>query len=84
MSKKMMPILLKIEPNGQTNKEQYTQGAEKFIFVLEGMVDIHLGDTTFSLSPKNTLYFDSSREHYFKNKSGQTAKIICVSTPVIL
>jgi transcriptional regulator with XRE-family HTH domain len=84
ISKKMMPILLKIEPGGQTRKEQNPPGSEKFVFVLEGKIDIHIGDKAYPLSKYNTLYFNASLEHYFMNARKVTARVLCVGTPVAL
>jgi len=84
LNKKMMPVLLRIEPGGCTNKEQNASGSEKFIFVLEGYIKVDIGHTTYSLGPSNTLYFDSSLPHIFTNDGSATAKLICVTTPVAL
>ena len=84
LSKKMMPILLKIDPKGFTNKEQSEPASEKFIFVLEGKIEIHLDQEVYSLVKNNTLYFNASVEHYFVNKGKTVAKVICVATPVVL
>ena len=84
LGKRMMPILLKIEPEGRTNMEQNPPGSEKFIFVLEGKIEVQVGDKTYSLSRYNTLYFDASLEHKFVNAGKTTAKVICVGTPVAL
>ncbi|HOW36583.1 MAG TPA: XRE family transcriptional regulator [Candidatus Omnitrophota bacterium] len=84
MSKKMMPILLKIEPGGKTNTEQNVPGTEKFVFVLEGTIEIHIKEETYPLSKHNTLYFDAALPHYFVNKAKAPARVICVITPVAL
>ena len=84
LSKKMMPILLKIEPGGQTNVEKNQIGTEKFIYVLEGKLEVQIEDTTYSLLQGNTLYFDASVRHCFFNKDKSTAKILCVGTPAAL
>jgi transcriptional regulator with XRE-family HTH domain len=84
LSKKMMPVLLKIEADGRTNKEQAQPGTEKFLFVLEGKVEIQIAGEAYALSRHNTLYFDASQEHVFINKGKSTAKVICVATPVAL
>ncbi len=84
LSKKMMPILLKIEADGKTNTEQNQPGTEKFIFVLNGKVEVKIGPESYSMSKNNTLYFDASLEHCFINKGKSTAKMICVVTPVAL
>lgn len=84
LGKRMMPILLKIEAGGQTNTEQNQPGSEKFVFVLEGKIEIQVGERTYALSRHNTLYFDASLEHKFVNAGKSTAKVICVGTPVAL
>ena len=84
LSKKMMPILLRIVPNGKTNIEQGTRSSEKFLFVLEGSVSIKVGDSSYILREGNTLYFDASLPHLFENTGSTTVKIICVATPVSL
>src|SRR3989338_4620541 len=84
LGKRMMPILLKIEPDGQTNTEQNRPGSEKFIFVLEGKIEARVGDKTYPLAKANSLYFDASLEHYFVNTGKSTARMICVGTPVAL
>jgi transcriptional regulator with XRE-family HTH domain len=84
LSKKMMPILLKIEPDGETKKEQNQGGTEKFIFVVEGKIEAIVGKNSYSLSKHNTLYFDASLEHRIVNQGKTTAKVLCVTTPVAL
>ena len=84
LGKRMMPILLKIEAGDRTNMEQNPPGSEKFIFVLEGKIEVQVGDKTYSLSKNNTLYFDASQEHKFVNAGKTTARVICVGTPVAL
>ena len=84
LSKKMMPILYKIDSGGRTSVEQNTSGTEKFVFVLEGKIEAVVADNTYPLPKYTTLYFDASLKHYFINKEKVTAKVICVVTPVAL
>jgi len=84
MNKRMMPTLIKIEAGGKTNKEQNSGGSEKFIFILDGHVQIDINSQVFELRKYNTLYFDSSLPHFYKNTGKATAKLICVGTPVSL
>lgn len=84
LAKRMMPILLKIEAGGQTNTEQNPPGSEKFVFVLEGKIEVHVREKSYALARHNTLYFDAGQEHRFVNAGNVTAKVICVGTPVAL
>ena len=84
MNKKMMPTLVRIEESGKTNKEQAQGGTEKFIFVLDGHVEINVNAQVFTLHKFNTLYFDAALPHYYRNIGKTAIKLICVGTPVSL
>jgi quercetin dioxygenase-like cupin family protein len=59
-------------------------GIEKFIYVLEGNLNVVIGPKSQSLSPGDTLYFEAHLPHYFKNEGELLAKAILVSTPPVL
>lgn len=84
LSKKMMPTLIKIEPQGKTDTEQNQPGTEKFIFVLEGEIEAKIGSDTYVLARHHSLYFDASLPHYFANSADSVARVISVVTPVAL
>ncbi len=84
LKKKMMPVLTKIEPEGQTNPEQNKPGSEMFVYVLEGKVEAKIEGETFVLGKSNTLYFDAALKHYFVNTGKSAARVLCVTTPVAL
>jgi transcriptional regulator with XRE-family HTH domain len=84
LSKRMMPMLFKIDSGGRTKKDQNKTGSEKFIFILEGKIEVRIGEETFALGKNNSLYFNSSVEHYLTNTGNTPAKILCIATPVVL
>jgi len=84
LKKQMLPSLLTLEPGGSTPLEQNKIGSEKFIYVIEGSILIHIDKKAYDLKANGSLYFDSSLEHYIENKAGQTAKALVVVTPVNL
>ncbi|MDP8213306.1 MAG: XRE family transcriptional regulator [Candidatus Zapsychrus exili] len=81
-AKKMLPAVIRIERCGSTNKEKSKKGTEKFAFILEGKVEVHIADEVHTLTHSSSIYFDGSKEHYFVNLSPIPAKLICISTPV--
>lgn len=84
LTKRMMPILLRIEANGQTNPEQYPPGSERFVFLLEGQVTAHVGTKTHALTPGKTIYFDAAQKHFFENNGSAVTRMLSVLTPVTL
>ena len=84
LNKKMLPVILRIDEGGKTSKEQNQTGTEKFIFVLEGAVSVHIGERTHALKVNDTLYFNAAQMHYIENSGSGVAKLISVITPVEL
>ena len=83
-TKRMLPVLIKLEAGGKTHKEQLKKGSEKFIYVLEGKVEIVIGKESHILGKDATLYLDASHLHYIHNIGKVKASCICVVTPVTL
>ena len=84
LSKQMMPTLIRIEEGGSSQKEQGQANAEKFLFILEGSIEAVIDANSYRLNKNNTLYFDASLVHTFKNAGRGIAKLLCVATPVSL
>lgn len=84
LDKKMMPVLIRLDPGGETPVEQGVAGSEKFVFVLEGKIEIKHQDQSYILEKAHTLYFNASLPHQVLNRGEKTARVLCVATPVIL
>jgi len=84
LKKKLMPVLIAIEPGGSTHKEEARVGTEKFLYVLEGTVEAKVGEATHPLKRGSTLYLDASIPHQLRNPGGRTAKCLSIVTPPVL
>ena len=84
LQKKMMPLLLKIKPSGQTEKEEYPAPTERFVFVLEGSIKLFLGEESKTLKKGESLYFNGARAHHLQNPFSSEAQCLSVITPVSL
>lgn len=80
-SKKMLPVLIELKPDGKTNKEELKVGTEKFLYVLSGKIEVIIGKSKEILGKTSTLYFDASQPHYIRNISTKEALYLCVITP---
>ena len=78
LNKKMMPVLVRIVKGGQTPGEESKPGVEKFIYILEGKVEANIGGDKYVLTKGDTLYFESSVPHFFRNTSPRFSKLACV------
>lgn len=84
LKKKLMPVLVVIEPGGSTQREEARVGTERFIYVLEGEVEAKIGEATHRLKKGSTLYFDASAPHVFRNNTRKAVKLLSVMTPPAL
>ena len=84
LSKKMLPSIVKLEPEGRTSAEQGKAGSEKFVFVLEGNINLYINKTKYSFKKGDSLYFDGSLLHYLENTGKAAARVLCVISPPAL
>nr|WP_307775623.1 XRE family transcriptional regulator [uncultured Cetobacterium sp.] len=76
----MEPILLTLEENGRY-KEEIAHDGQEFGYILEGEINIHLGDKIFKAKKGESFYYSSGKNHYLSNCGVGEAKILWVSTP---
>ena len=74
----MEPILLTLEPGGETYPDNPHEG-EEFGYVLQGNISIHIGSKTYKAKKGESFYFVSDKKHYLSSKAG--AILIWVSSP---
>ena len=76
----MEPILVMIDPNGETYHD-YPHTGEEFGYVIEGEVIVCYGDVTRICKKGESFYFVSNKQHYLRNESDSVAKVLWVSCP---
>ena len=74
----MEPILLTLEPGGETYPDNPHEG-EVFGYVLQGNISSHIGSKTYKAKKGESFYFVSDKKHYLSSKAG--AVLIWVSSP---
>ena len=67
-------------PNTTLQKDMPHEG-EEFGYVLDGEIEIVIGNNVYKCKKRNSFYFVSNKVHYIKNTKNTTAKIIWVSSP---
>ncbi len=68
-----------IEPNGTTGDEPFTHDGEEAGVVLEGTLDLHIGDQEYVLNEGDGFRFSSSIPHRFFNSTKRVARIMWVN-----
>jgi transcriptional regulator with XRE-family HTH domain len=73
----MEPFLVTLEPT-DIEEERSTHDGQEFIYVLEGTMEVRLGDEVHRLGPGDAIYYDSTVPHLVKCHGKHTTKILAV------
>jgi DNA-binding transcriptional MerR regulator/quercetin dioxygenase-like cupin family protein len=77
----MEPHLFRVKPGGGSG-ESYTHEGEEFLHVLRGDFEIWLnGEEHYRLRPGDSLYFESSTPHRWKNPGRKETWLLWINTP---
>ncbi len=76
--KHLWAYLITLDPKKQHSMVAYRHEGEEFTYVLEGRVEIKVGEQVYELKKGQTLHFDSGITHDLKNLSTRTSKLIVV------
>lgn len=77
----MEPHLFRVKPGGGSG-ESYSHEGEEFLHILRGEFHIWLdGNEHYELKPGDSLYFESSTPHRWKNPGRTEAWVLWVNTP---
>ncbi|HWW18222.1 MAG TPA: cupin domain-containing protein [Candidatus Saccharimonadales bacterium] len=77
----MEPHLFRIKPQGGSG-ESYAHEGEEFLHVLRGVFEIWLGDNEhYRLKTGDSLYFESSTPHRWRNPGSAETWLLWVNTP---
>jgi len=68
-------------PGADTGKEMLQNDAEEGGYLLEGEIELTVGEEVYQLTKGDSYYFDNNKPHRFRNLSEQVCKIISATTP---
>lgn len=79
---KLQVILSVIEPGGGTGDEPYTHDSdEECVLVLEGTLDLWIGETLYSLGEGDSVIHSSRIPHRNRNSGDRPTKVLFILTP---
>lgn len=84
LNKMMSPAVFNVEPHSGA-AETHAHDGEEFIFILKGTLSVTLdNEEVFELTEGESMYFNSSRLHYWENSSSEYTQLIWVHSRVAL
>jgi transcriptional regulator with XRE-family HTH domain len=73
----MEPFLVTLDP-AETEEERSTHDGQEFIFVLQGRMEVRLGEEIHVLEPGDAIYYDSTVPHLVKCQGEESTRILAV------
>ncbi len=73
----MEPFLVTLDP-AETEEERSTHDGQEFIYVLQGVMEVRLGDEIHLLAPGDAIYYDSTVPHLVKCHGQERTRILAV------
>jgi transcriptional regulator with XRE-family HTH domain len=72
------PFLITLDPQAGNTSDNYSHSGEEFVYCLAGEVEYRVGDRIFSMEVGDSLLFDPSMPHSFRNPSQDTSQILII------
>jgi transcriptional regulator with XRE-family HTH domain len=78
--KQMEPLYFTLDPNADSG-DQYRHYGQEFLLVLTGKMELILNSTRYVLGKGDSMYFNSSIPHSYKNIDAGRTEVLWVVTP---
>ncbi|WP_407656630.1 helix-turn-helix domain-containing protein [Humidesulfovibrio mexicanus] len=76
--RKMEPFLITVPPKKPEDMNLVVHSGQEFIHVLEGRLELRLGEDVLALDPGDSLYFDSQTPHALRGLDDKQAVFLDV------
>lgn len=80
---KFLPRIYEILPSkyGEKATENYVHEGVEFIYVLEGVLTMHIKSKRYEMYPEDSIYLDSHTPHNWENNTNKIVRILTVNYP---
>ncbi|WP_320171398.1 XRE family transcriptional regulator [Maridesulfovibrio sp.] len=78
VGRRMEPFMVEVPSKDVTEMNFTTHRGQEFIYVLEGRLELRLGDSVLELDEGDSLYFDSNTPHALRGLGGRSARMLDV------
>ena len=84
LTRQMLPLLIRMEPGTHRVALPLAKSTEQWFFVLQGRLQITVGNETHMLETGDGIYFDGDLLREFGSASDEELVVICCMTPPAL
>ena len=83
LNRKMEALMAQLEPGDDNIAMSLRQYTEEFIYVLQGQLEIQLGEEVYTLDPGDSVYFEGPLLRRLAAKGDEPLRFISVITPFV-
>lgn len=76
--KHLWAYMITLEPKQEHERVVFKHEGEEFHYVIEGEVEVTVGETPHTIKRGDAFHFDSSQEHQLRNLSDAESKVLVV------
>lgn len=77
--RKVEPFLVTVDPlPGNANHHKNSHEGQEFDMVLQGILEITIGDNVHTLNPGDSIYFDSTNKHCMRAVGDTPCQFLCI------
>lgn len=84
LTRQMLPLLIRMEPRTCRIALPLAEPTEQWLFVMQGRLQITVGDETQLLEQGDSIYFDGDLLREFGSASDEELMVICCMNPPAL
>lgn len=81
LNRQMEILIARLDPGAAGGEEESTHPGEECILVLEGMMEIKVGEDTYHLEEGDSIYYFASIPHSLKNSGDSELVFLTAITP---
>ncbi len=81
LTRQMMPLLVRMEPGARRIAQSLAKPTEQWFFVLQGRLQITVGDETYLLEQGDSIYLDGDLLRELGSANHEELVVICCMTP---
>ena len=80
LNKSMEPMIKSVAPGGESGLVDPHAG-EEFIWIIEGVLQVEIGNSTYVLNEGDSVFFQAMQTHAWKNIGSDVCRALWITTP---
>jgi transcriptional regulator with XRE-family HTH domain len=77
-NQQLEPFIVTIAPGVDNTDQPITHNGEELVYCVQGEIDYVVGGDIFMMKAGDSLIFDATQPHYFRNRSTATVQLLMV------